>query len=293
MKQREHENPDCIFLGRATLDLLYLVEQFPTEDTKTMAGRFLAQAGGPALNAAIAFAFLGGKPLLVSAIGNGPWADMVKTELQTYGVPYSDIGAAEFAPPVSSVVINARSGSRTIFNAPAAPVTTAVEAVPVQSPLVLVDGFYTAELGGWVRGLAAGGATVCLDGGSWKADTKELLSLVSIAICSERFHPPGTENCCEVLRYLAGSGIRRAAITRGAAEILGLEDGREFRVEMEPAAAVDTLGAGDILHGAFCRSFLSTGNFEESLRQSSRIATLSCRFFGAREWMRHWHRGGE
>jgi sugar/nucleoside kinase (ribokinase family) len=54
---------------------------------------------------------------------------------------------------------------------------------------------------------------------------------------------------------------------------------------------VDTLGAGDILHGAFCWYFLRSGDFAESLQAASRIATLSVRYFGSREWMAHFDSG--
>src|SRR6516225_978342 len=106
---------ECVFLGRSTLDLLYQVPEFPREDTKIMATRFLAQCGGPALNAAVTFTFLGGAAHLISAVGRGGAAEMLKAELRQCGVRFTDICENEdFSPPVSSVVINAASGSRTI-----------------------------------------------------------------------------------------------------------------------------------------------------------------------------------
>ena len=51
--------------------------------------------------------------------------------------------------------------------------------------------------------------------------------------------------------------------------------------------AVDTMGAGDILHGAYC-FFASTGRgFIESLAEAAKVASESCRHAGAREWMKH------
>jgi sugar/nucleoside kinase (ribokinase family) len=48
---------------------------------------------------------------------------------------------------------------------------------------------------------------------------------------------------------------------------------------------VDTLGAGDILHGAFCY-YSSLGQvFQEALTNAVRVASESCRFRGTREWM--------
>ncbi|NET50891.1 MAG: sugar kinase, partial [Merismopedia sp. SIO2A8] len=46
----------------------------------------------------------------------------------------------------------------------------------------------------------------------------------------------------------------------------------------------DTLGAGDIFHGAFCHYILQQ-NFTESLVAAAEIASNSCKFFGTRRWM--------
>jgi len=286
---------ECVFLGRSTLDLLYQVPEFPREDTKVLATRFLAQCGGPALNSAVTFAFLGGAAHLISAVGRGGAAEMLKAELQQFGVRLADIRQnEEFSPPVSSVVSNVASASRTIFNSPVlSSLPRAGNQFPIPSaPLLLADGFYVSETLDVLRGFHARGGVICLDGGSWKRKTEMLLPLVSIAICSERFHPPGTGTIEERLDYLAARGIPRAAITRGPSPILGCDRGRRFSIAIESVDAVDTLAAGDILHGAFCWYFLRGKNFEEALRAAAKVSTLSVRFFGCREWMAHFGREG-
>jgi sugar/nucleoside kinase (ribokinase family) len=50
---------------------------------------------------------------------------------------------------------------------------------------------------------------------------------------------------------------------------------------------VDTMGAGDVFHGAYCY-FASTGRgFIESLAEAAKVASESCRYAGTREWMKH------
>jgi sugar/nucleoside kinase (ribokinase family) len=282
---------ECAFLGRSTLDLLYQVPDFPREDTKTMATHFLAQCGGPALNAAVTFAFLGGAAHLISAVGRGGASEIVKRELLHYSVRLTDIwDDSGFSPPVSSIIINARSGSRTIFNAPATPLGQHAELPIPAAPLLLADGFYVSETLDLLREFHERGGAICLDGGSWKPETETLLPLVSIAILSDRFQPPGARTIEETLDYLAARGISYAAITRGKSPIVACDCGRRFSISVELVDAVDTLAAGDILHGAFCWYFLHGENFEESLRAAARIATLSVRFFGVHEWMAHFDR---
>ncbi|MBV8730635.1 MAG: sugar kinase, partial [Acidobacteriia bacterium] len=282
---------DCVFLGRSTLDLLYQAPLFPAENTKITAACFLPQAGGPALNAAIAFASLGGTAHLVSAIGRGSWSNLLRAECERYGVLVTDIlDSDDFVPPISSIVINAASGSRTIFNAPGTIAAHGVQLPPVsqlRGRFLLTDGFYLSEACGLVHSFKAQGGMVCLDGGSWKPELEELIPLVSIAICSEHFRPPGTRGEEQVLEYLTGRGVPFAAITRGQSEIIAKERGRRFSIAIDAVRAIDTLAAGDILHGAFCWYFLREGNFEAALRAAAKVATLSVQFLGAREWMNH------
>jgi sugar/nucleoside kinase (ribokinase family) len=49
---------------------------------------------------------------------------------------------------------------------------------------------------------------------------------------------------------------------------------------------VDTLGAGDFLHGAFCSYYLQLNlNFENALNQAANLATFTCKFEGTRNWI--------
>jgi len=154
------------------------------------------------------------------------------------------------------------------------------ETVP---PVILTDGFHLDETLPLLR--ACKGSAICLDGGSWKPGTAELAPLLTVAICSERFRVPGQparpettseENPEAILRWFAAQGVPYIAVTRGPRSILGWERGRRFEIEIAAIDALDTLGAGDVLHGAFCHYFAIEADFESALRQAARIATLSC-----------------
>jgi sugar/nucleoside kinase (ribokinase family) len=106
-----------------------------------------------------------------------------------------------------------------------------------------------------------------------------------VAICSERFAvPSAVADAQSTLAWFAEQGVPHVAVTRGARPILALDRGRRFEIEIEPVEAVDTLGAGDVLHGAFC-FFLAQGeDFESSLRRAADIATRSCKGLGIVHW---------
>lgn len=284
-------SPRVLFVGRATLDAVYSCDQFPSEDTKIFARSMRVAPGGPATNAAITHALLGGKALLMTAMGGGPRAVLVRDELDRLAIDLIDLAAGTpYEAPLTTVLVNETSATRTIVNPPQSEaVLRAVEswneAWGTMPLVVLTDGFHLPETLPLLKACHAKGARICLDGGSWKSGTEELAPLLTAAICSERFAVPGRPaNPFAAMEWFAGKGAPFIAITQGPEPILGWERGRRFEIEIERIDAVDTLGAGDVLHGAFCYHFAIDGEFEPALRKASKLATLSCRGLGIRGW---------
>src|SRR5262249_43484519 len=152
--------------------------------------------------------------------------------------------------------------------------------------VLLVDGHYMRLCIAAARSAREQGVPVVLDSGSWKPGMEALLPFVGTAICSETFRPPGCRNVRHVFDYLADLGITRVAITAGAKPIRVLEQGKRSSIAVEPTRAVDTLGAGDILHGAFCYYIAQPeATFTEALRNAARVASFACCFPGTRSWM--------
>ncbi len=133
---------------------------------------------------------------------------------------------------------------------------------------------------------------VVIDGGSWKPGFDKLLPFVDYAICSANFHPPNCQTQEQVFTYLSEFGIPHIAITHGEQPIKYLiqETGTTGFVNVSKTTAVDTLGAGDIFHGAFCHYVLRE-NFLDALASAAKIAAFSCQFFGTRRWMRSLAKG--
>ena len=76
------------------------------------------------------------------------------------------------------------------------------------------------------------------------------------------------------------------AITRGAESILYMHNGKIGEIPVERVEPVDTTGAGDIFHGAFCYRFSKPGHdFVDALTFAAQIATSTCLHIGTRAWM--------
>ena len=280
-----------LFVGRVTLDVVYALEHFPAQDTKVFARAMRVVPGGPATNAAITHALLGGTSSLITALGGGPWATQVREELDRLGITVMDLAAGTaYETPLTTVLVSESGATRTIVNPPRSDV--ALPTIDGWDPkcgtmpaLAMTDGFHLAETLPLIQRCHTAGAQICLDGGSWKAATEELAPMLSSAICSERFAVPGRPaNPDSTMEWFAEMGVPSIAITRGPKPILASDRGRRFEIEVEKIEAVDTLGAGDVLHGAFCYYYAKTGEFAEALRMASQIATRSCRGLGIQCW---------
>ncbi|MEK8228469.1 hypothetical protein NKG05_24195 [Oerskovia sp. M15] len=90
-----------------------------------------------------------------------------------------------------------------------------------------------------------------LDGGSWKEGSAELIALSDAVVVSEDFRVPG-EALESVLDAVAALGPSFVARSRGPRPLELLVSGVRSTVGVPAVSAVeDTLGAGDVLHGAF------------------------------------------
>ncbi len=288
--------PRVLFLGRTTLDVLYWLDSLPAEDTKAYARHLQAAPGGPALNAAITHSLLGGKSLLISAVGGGPWAAPIRSELERHNLDLLDLAAGTaYEAPLCTVLVNAANGSRTIVNPPIStgPLRHLGPAWTAEVPaswgdipaVVLSDGFFIEETWALLASCENAGAALILDGGSWKPGTEQLVPLLTVAICGERFAVPGHAASPDaVFAWFADQGVPYVAITRGAQSILCWDRGRRFEIETAKVEAKDTLGAGDVLHGAFCFHFAQEPDFEGALRKAAAIATRSCQSLGVQAW---------
>jgi sugar/nucleoside kinase (ribokinase family) len=279
-----------LFVGIITIDIQYLVDTFPLSNEKMFASQSALTVGGPATNAAITFSHLGGSSHLLTTVGQHPFTSFMESELLHYNVEVTDLSAgANQLPTVSSIVTTRGSGDRAVVTAPSSPPSDMREVKFITNSddydVVLVDGFNMETCCSVAMQARQHGIPVVLDSGSWKKGMERLLPYVDIAICAEQFQTPDGSDEESIMAYLARQGVRYRSITRGERPISYRTPEGNGEIAIEPVKAVDTLGAGDILHGAFCYYYAKGGQFVPTLLQASRVATLSCQTFGTRSWM--------
>ena len=278
-----------LFLGLSTADIVYYLPHHPLNNQKLKAERQMSFAGGPATNAAVAFAAFGNQATLVSGLGRHPLAHVPKMDLADQQVHLIDATDQPRRPPIlASILVDLSTGERSVVysNTDLRKLRSDAvnESLLEDTDVLMLDGYFlpqAVQLAGWARSLEI---PVVLDGGSWKEGLEELLPLVDYAICSDDFYPPGCTGKAAVFDHLRGHGLDHIAITRDGHPILAHEHGTTVEVPVMPVQAMDTLGAGDILHGAFCHYILEQ-DFHLSLERAAEVASLSCTSLGTRAWI--------
>lgn len=283
----------ALFVGLNTIDLQFFIDGFPVPNTKTKAKQNEIASGGPATNAAITSAFLGAGATLVTPIGKHSLSRFITDDIVNNNVQLVDpIENINSKPVFASIITDEINGERTIFSYhPERNDKLLLQELQLDKlndySIALFDGFYPELSTALARQLQNAGVTTVLDGGSWKPGIEDLLPHIDIAICSSDFKVPARHKQKETIQVLRGMGIQKIAITRGGEPIMCFEGEKHFKIDVPETSAIDTLGAGDIFHGAFCYYYSIRSNFEHALQKASVVAAFSCKHRGTRSWMQN------
>lgn len=279
-----------LFIGLTTIDIQYFVEEFPKSNVKIKTAPPEILVGGPATNAAVAFAYLNNHAFLASPVGENSFTSFTKSDFVNTKISHIDLVEGQYVNPViASVITSNKNGDRNIFthnpNSIDSEISVKQLFTDVKPEILLLDGFFpefSIECSEYAR---SNNIPVILDGGSWKPQYNLLIDNADIIICSEDFYPPNCNNSNDVIQYLQNRKIKKIAITRGEKNIVFQNNTKRGEVEIENIMVKDTLGAGDFLHGAFCYYYLESKNFELALQKASEVASYSCKYGGTRKWL--------
>mgnify|MGYP000641990252 CR=1 FL=1 len=278
--------PRGLFLGRATVDVLSVLAVEPPSDGKVQAVDTLVVAGGPAVNAAVTFAVLGGEAHAASSLGNGAMRTVLDEDAARHGVKLHELSTdQDFSTPISTVLSVKASGSRTIVNDARHHARHFVRNPPWLTEawdVMLLDQYEAGFVMEHADAIRTSHAPVILDGGSMKAETDMFLDLADIPMVSETFHPDGPDGAAVMFE---DRGFTRWAVTLGTEGVLLHDRGVTERIPAKGVDVVDTMGAGDIFHGAFAAAFAGGQTFREAVEFAMGIAADACRHPGTRAWI--------
>jgi sulfofructose kinase len=271
-------------IGMPVRDLIFRVDDVPARGMKKRAAHFTELTGGNALNAAVAISRLGGHVRMSGPMGHAEekatahmFDDMKREEIENALVHMPGL-----VTPISSIMIDP-TGERTIVTY-RDPELWKVKLPDADLLLKDCDAVLTeSRCAEFVTDLCVEARSrdipVILDADRVMSLREGLLVASShIIFSAEALHATtGITDNTEALRKIAELTPGFLAVTNGAQGTLWLDGEREpHRIPSFPVQAVDTLGAGDVFHGAFALAIAEGVPIRGALRFASAAAALKC-----------------
>ena len=281
--------PRILCIGMPVRDLTFRIQELPERGFKVNASHFDEISGGNALNAAIGIVRLGGRASIC-----GPMGDAGETSSRYIFDKLADEGIETkhivhmpgLVTPISSIMIDP-SGERTIvtFRDPQLWKVHLPDADELLADChaILTENRcaeFCTELCVEAR---RRGIPVVVDVDRTMSLREGLLTASShLVFSSEALQSTaGMADDGEALKKIASLTPSFLAGTQGPQGTLWLDDKQNLqRTSAFPVHTVDTLGAGDVFHGAFALAITEKQDIPAALRFASAAAALKCTRFG-------------
>lgn len=278
--QKSEGKKKGLFVGLCTKDILYYTDDLPAHNHKSKTDDFTTYIGGPAANAAITYAALGGDATLATCLGDSTESRAMIEELNGYGVKVLNYSEYDTIPNTACIVVSS-DGKRTILSGQHKFEVSRTYDLGDYDFVLFDCNQQEISLDILAVFKRLEGKRIVLDAGSRKPNIEKFLESADIVIASEDFKDAVGNTIFETECNAA-----HKAMTRGERPILYGEKDILAEIPVEKAEAVDTLGAGDIFHGAFCFGYFEKGHsWEEALMFAGKVASESVKYRGPREWM--------
>lgn len=237
--------------------------------------------GGNAANAARAICRLGGRADLLVRLGDDATADWIRAELDHEGVGHGISVPLPGNQTSRSAILIEPDGARTIANMfdPAFPEEPAwlPDALPGGTEAVLGDVRWEAAALRLFTLARKAGLPAVLDGDRAPRDPALLDAATHIAFSAQGLRElTGIDDLGEAISAFAKGRDQFCAVTDGPNGVFHLQARQVIRIAAHPVQAVDTLGAGDVWHGAFALALAERQPIASAIRFANIAAAIKC-----------------
>jgi sulfofructose kinase len=285
--------PEVLVIGRACLDHLCVVEEFPLEDSKVRMTARYVEGGGQGATAACCIGRLGGKVAYAGVLGDDEEGRFCLKKLEECKVDTSFVRMIpEGHTPVAYVLITSSNGNRTIVYEPG----FLPEVLPDDDLIDLIVRSGTVLLGPQATGFAChlkgrqGIPPVVYDCERMREGLEDMMSFADYFIpqygfLESREMQLEASSKIEKIYALDRMVSGRLIVTDGDLGAYYLEEDRFMHIKPPEVEVRDTTGAGDNFHGAFALALSRGFELPDVVRFSVAVASLSCRGYGGRAGM--------
>lgn len=284
---------DVIGLGASTVDVVSLVDHFPSQEEVQRAIRASVQGGGPVATAIVTLARLGARVAMLDLLSDDWRGDLLHDELRREGVSTDYLKLVEgCTSPIASVLVRQGDGARSIVYTPGTvpelPATDVLWEVIASARFVHLNGRHWQACLQACQYARQSGTHVSFDGGAhrYRPPLRELVPLTDVCIVARDFAEQYTRQTeiHQAAEALLEEGPGLVVITDGTSgSWVYPRQGESFH---QPAylmpQVVDTTGCGDSYHGAFLFGLLKGMDLKQTAALASAVAALNTQGLGGR-----------
>jgi len=285
---------DVVGVGLNATDTLLLVPHFPAYAGKVPFERELLSPGGQVASAMVTCARLGLRVKYIGTVGNDERGRIQLESLRAAGINTDHVQVRENCANQSAyILVDRGTGERTVlWRRPECLRLEPADIAPQQilgARLLHIDGHDTPAVERAARIARQASIPVTVDVDTVYHGFDRVLPYVDFLIASSEFPVQWTDerDPFRALEMIQNEyKMRVAAMTLGAHGALARFEGRFLYSPAFVVNCVDTTGAGDVFHGAFCYAVLKSMPMAETLDFCNAMAALNCTALGARGGIR-------
>jgi sulfofructose kinase len=281
---------DLVGVGLNATDTLLIVSHFPAYAGKVPFEAEILSPGGQVASALATVAKLGLAVKYIGTVGDDERGRVQIDSLRETGINLDDVEIRQNCPNQTAyIIIDQSTGERTVLWSRPDCLRLAPESITLEkiacARMLHVDGHDTPAIEKAARLARSQGIPVTCDVDTIYQGFDRVLESVDYLVASSEFpHQWTTER--DPFRALEAIQneykMKCAAMTLGSHGALARIDGQFVYSPAFVVNCVDTTGAGDIFHGAFCYAVLKGMGMRDTLEFANAMAALNCTKLGAR-----------
>jgi len=281
---------DVVGIGLNATDTLILLNRFLAYGGKAPFEREVLSPGGQVASAMVTCAKLGMRAKYIGTLGDDERGRVQLDSLRASGVNLEDIEIrANCRNQSAYILVDHATGERTVLWHRDECLRIAPESLTDEkitcARLLHIDGHDTPAVARAAEIARRHKIPVTVDVDTIYPGFDRVLPNVDYLVASSEF-PARWTGDSDPFRALARIqceyGMRVAAMTLGADGALARANGEYIYVPGFIVNCIDTTGAGDVFHGAFCYAVSESMPMRETLEFSNAMAALNCTALGAR-----------
>jgi len=289
IKKRKH---DVAVIGRNCIDHIFLIDEYPKENSKQHIIKKIVEAGGQGSTAACCISKLGGKVAFWVNMGSDAEGRFCLKRLKDFnvGTDYVKI-CQKYKTPAAYIFVNSHNAARTIFyekrTLPKMSIRQISKEIISSAKVVLLDP-ETTHLAKALKKFLNKDSKIVYDCERWVNGIENLYAIADYFIpsydffASDKIFSP-QETFLNKVRLLKKTIKNELIITHGEHGAYFVLNDALYNVPAPKVKVLDTIGAGDNFHAAFSYAISRNYDLADAVKFSVAVASISCTKYGGRE----------